>query len=53
LKSATALIPDIVSHKTSTNQSMKDVEEYCPNNKQDWRKWPELNHNKKEAIWLI
>jgi len=32
---------------------MKDVEEYCPNNQQDWRKWLELNHNKKEAIWLI
>jgi len=32
---------------------MKDVEDYCPSNKQDWRKWLELNHNKKDAIWLI
>lgn len=32
---------------------MKDVEEYCPSNKKDWRKWLELNHNKREAIWLI
>ncbi len=32
---------------------MKDVEDYCPYNKQDWRKWLELNHNKKEAVWLI
>ncbi len=32
---------------------MKDVEDYCPNSKQDWRKWLELNHKKKEAIWLI
>ncbi len=32
---------------------MKDVEDYCPNDKQDWRKWLELNHNKKEAVWLI
>ena len=31
---------------------MKDVEDYCPYNKQDWRKWLELNHNKKEAVWL-
>ena len=32
---------------------MKDVEEYCPYNKKDWRKWLELNHNKKDAVWLI
>lgn len=32
---------------------MKDVEGYCPYDKQDWRKWLELNHEKKEAVWLI
>lgn len=32
---------------------MKDVEDYCPSDKKDWRKWLELNHNKKEAVWLI
>lgn len=32
---------------------MNDVEEYCPQDKQDWRKWLELNHVKKEAVWLI
>lgn len=32
---------------------MKDVEEYCPYDKKDWRKWLELNHNKKDAVWLI
>lgn len=32
---------------------MKDVEEYCPYDKKDWRKWLELYHNKKEAVWLI
>jgi uncharacterized protein YdeI (YjbR/CyaY-like superfamily) len=32
---------------------MKDVEDYCPYDKNDWRKWLELNHNKKGAIWLI
>lgn len=25
----------------------------CPSNKQAWRKWLELNHKKKDAIWLI
>jgi len=32
---------------------MKDVEEYCPYDKKEWRKWLELNHNKKDAVWLI
>jgi len=32
---------------------MKDAEEYCPHDKKDWRKWLELNHNKKEGVWLI
>jgi uncharacterized protein YdeI (YjbR/CyaY-like superfamily) len=32
---------------------MKDVEDYCPNDKKDWRKWLELNHNQKDAVWLI
>jgi len=32
---------------------MKDVEEYSPINKQDWRKWLKLNHIEKEAVWLI
>lgn len=32
---------------------MNDIEEYCPSDKQDWRKWLELNHNKKKAVWLI
>ena len=32
---------------------MKDVEDYCPYDKKDWRKWLELNHNKKGAVWLI
>lgn len=32
---------------------MKEVENYCPSNKQDWRKWLELNHKNKEAVWLI
>ncbi len=32
---------------------MKEFEEFCPNDKQSWRDWLELNHNKKEAVWLI
>ena len=32
---------------------MKDVKEYCPSDKQNWRNWLELNHKKKEAVWLI
>ncbi|MFT6921232.1 MAG: hypothetical protein ACJA1C_000226 [Crocinitomicaceae bacterium] len=32
---------------------MNDIEDFCPSDKQDWRKWLELNHKKKEAVWLI
>lgn len=32
---------------------MIEIEEYCPVDKQDWRKWLELNHDKKQAVWLI
>jgi len=32
---------------------MTDVEDYCPYDKKDWRKWLELNHKKKDAVWLI
>lgn len=32
---------------------MKDIEDYCPNDKNDWRKWLELNHKKKDAVWLV
>lgn len=32
---------------------MKDAEEYCPKNKHDWRKWLSINHQKKDAVWLI
>lgn len=32
---------------------MKDVEDYCPRNRNEWRKWLKQNHKKKEAVWLI
>jgi len=32
---------------------MKDAQDYCPGNKKDWRKWLEMNHDKKDGIWLI
>jgi len=32
---------------------MKDIEDYCPHNRKDWRKWLKLNHVKKEGVWLI
>ena len=32
---------------------MKEVEDYCPKDKRDWRKWLALNHIKKDAVWLI
>lgn len=32
---------------------MKDIEDYCPKDQKEWRKWLEVNHNNKDAIWLI
>lgn len=32
---------------------MKDIGEFSPIDKNDWRNWLELNHKKTEAIWLI
>lgn len=32
---------------------MNNIEEYCPNDREDWRKWLELNHKRKDAVWLI
>lgn len=31
---------------------MHNVEDYCPNDNNQWRKWLELNHKKKDAVWL-
>ena len=30
---------------------MNKVEEFCPEGKKDWRKWLDLNHEKKQAIY--
>ena len=32
---------------------MRDAEDYCPADRNDWRKWLELNHKTKDAVWLI
>ena len=32
---------------------MDSIEEFCPKDSAEWRKWLELNHNRKDSIWLI
>jgi uncharacterized protein YdeI (YjbR/CyaY-like superfamily) len=32
---------------------MKDIEDFCPVDQSDWRKWLELNHKQQDAVWLI
>ena len=32
---------------------MKDAEDYCPNNKNEWREWLSVNHIETDAVWLI
>lgn len=31
----------------------KDIESFYPKNQQQWRKWLQKNHEKKQSIWLI
>jgi len=31
---------------------MKEAEEFCPRNREEWRDWLELNHKEKDAVWL-
>ena len=32
---------------------MKEAEEFCPKNKEEWRNWLKQNHVDKNAVWLI
>ena len=32
---------------------MEEVENYSPIDKKNWREWLELNHKKKDAVWVI
>ena len=32
---------------------MKETEVFCPKNKKQWRKWLEMNHMEKDAVWLV
>ncbi|MFC6860173.1 YdeI/OmpD-associated family protein [Zunongwangia atlantica] len=32
---------------------MKEAEEFCPKNKEEWRNWLKQNHADKDAVWLI
>ena len=29
------------------------IESVCPDSRQQWRKWLQKNHNKKDSVWLI
>lgn len=31
----------------------KEIEQFYPETKQQWRKWLEKNHSRKNAVWLI
>ncbi len=32
---------------------MKEAEEICPKSEEEWREWLELNHKRKDAVWLV
>lgn len=31
----------------------KEIDIFCPKNRQEWRDWLQHNHDKKHAVWLI
>jgi uncharacterized protein YdeI (YjbR/CyaY-like superfamily) len=31
----------------------KNIETLCPKSRQQWRRWLEKNHDKKQSIWLV
>ena len=31
----------------------KEIETFCPSNRQEWRQWLQENHQSKQSIWLI
>ncbi|NOT77156.1 MAG: hypothetical protein HOP08_19705 [Cyclobacteriaceae bacterium] len=31
----------------------EEIESFCPSTRQQWRKWLQKNHNKKQSVWLI
>ena|SRR6218665_3775877 len=32
---------------------MQETETFCPDNQQQWRKWLQKNHDKKQSVWLV
>lgn len=30
-----------------------EIDSFCPSNQKEWRKWLEINHEKKNSVWLI
>jgi uncharacterized protein YdeI (YjbR/CyaY-like superfamily) len=31
----------------------KEIETFCPSNRQEWRQWLQENHQSKQSIWLV
>lgn len=31
----------------------KEIETFCPTNRQEWRQWLEENHLSKQSVWLV
>jgi len=32
---------------------MKEIETFCPTNRNEWRQWLSENHSRKQSIWLV
>lgn len=31
----------------------KEIETFCPSNRQEWRQWLQENHQSKQSVWLV
>lgn len=49
-ESKTALLEP---RKIKSTMQKKEIEKFYPKTRQQWRKWLEGNHQRKEAVWLI
>jgi uncharacterized protein YdeI (YjbR/CyaY-like superfamily) len=47
------LFHDILRIKSSISMQKKELDIFCPANREDWRKWLQKNHTLTESVWLI
>ena len=47
------LIKNFGTKRNQKNKLGNEIESFSPKSRQEWRKWLQENHNKKQSIWLV